>query len=87
MPRTSPWSSRCPSRRGQGPRLARVYGGGGIPVYWLVNIPGRQLEVYAGGACTILGATESVELVIDGQVVGRIAVASLLPRSRGEATP
>ncbi len=65
-------------------RRARVYGGGGIPVYWLVNIPDRQLEVYAGGACTILGATESVELVIDGQVVGRIAVASLLPRSRGE---
>ena len=23
-----------------------TYGGGGIPVYWLVNIPDRQLEVY-----------------------------------------
>ncbi|HKM55870.1 MAG TPA: Uma2 family endonuclease [Isosphaeraceae bacterium] len=66
-------------------RLARVYGGGGIPVYWLVNIPDRQLEVYTGGACTILGATESVGVVIDGQVVGTIAVASLLPRSRGGA--
>ena len=65
--------------------LAATYGGGGIPVYWLVNIPGRQLEVYAGGACTILGATESVELVIAGQVVGTIAVADLLPRAKGGA--
>ena len=27
--------------------LARVYGAGGIPAYWIVNIPRRQLEVYA----------------------------------------
>jgi Uma2 family endonuclease len=73
--------------------LARTYGGGGVPVYWIVNIPGRQLEVYAHPtegaypAPTILGETESVDLVIEGQVVGTIAVASLLPRSRGEATP
>ena len=71
-------------------RLARVYGGGGIPAYWIVNIKGRQLEVYstpAGGtypAPTILLEHQSVELVIEGQVVGTIAVASLLPRSRGE---
>src|SRR5208283_2420371 len=25
--------------------LARVYGGGGIPVYWIVNVPKRRLEV------------------------------------------
>jgi Uma2 family endonuclease len=72
-------------------RLARVYGGGGIPVYWLVNIPDRQLEVYAhpvGGeysAATILGEHQSVELVIAGQVVGTIAVADLLPRAKGGA--
>ena len=29
-------------------KLARVYGPGGIPVYWIVNIRGRQLEVYDG---------------------------------------
>ena len=71
-------------------KLARVNGAGGIPVYWIVNLPKRQLEVYAhpvpgariGGrypAPVILGETESVDLVIDGQVVGRIAVADLLP--------
>ena len=74
-------------------RLAATYGGGNIPAYWIVNLPDRQLEVYAnpaGGvypAPTILAETESVDLTIEGQVVGTIAVASLLPRSRGEATP
>ena len=70
--------------------LARVHGRGGIPLYWIVNVPRRRLEVYAhpvpgaltGGAYPtpkILGETESVELVIRGQVVGQIAVADLLP--------
>jgi Uma2 family endonuclease len=73
--------------------LASTYGAGGIPVYWIMNVKGSQLEVYAnptGGAYpapTILGETESVDLVIDGQVVGTIAVGDLLPRLRGEATP
>jgi hypothetical protein len=66
-------------------RLARLYGGGNIPVYWIVNVADRQLEVYsnpAGGAYsapTILGEAESVDLVIAGAVVGRIAVADRLP--------
>jgi Uma2 family endonuclease len=70
-------------------RLAATYGGGGIPVYWIVNVAGRQLEVYAhpaGGAYpapTILGEPESVGLIIQGQVVGEIAVADLLPQAKG----
>ena len=70
--------------------MAATYGGGGIPVYWIVNVAGRQLEVYAhpepgariGGAYpapTILGETESVDLIIEGRVVGQIAVANVLP--------
>ena len=65
--------------------MAATYGGGGIPTYWIVNVAGRTLEVYAnptGGAYptpTILGETESVDLIIQGQVVGQIAVADLLP--------
>ena len=70
------------------PRIRRseLSGGGGIPVYWIVNLVDRQLEVYANPiagtypAPTILGETDTVELVIDGQVAGRIAVADLLPR-------
>ena len=66
--------------------LARVYGAGGIPVYWILNVRKRQLEVYAnpaGGAYPAprtFGESESVELVIDGQVIGQIAVADLLPK-------
>ncbi len=66
-------------------KLARVYAAAVIPVYWIVNIPKRRLVVYAnpiGGqypAPTILGETDSVDLVIASQVVGTIAVADLLP--------
>jgi Uma2 family endonuclease len=67
---------------------AVILGAAGIPVYWIVNIDDRQLEVYPGapgvaGAYpppTILDESASVELAIDGQVVGQIAVADLLPR-------
>jgi hypothetical protein len=63
-----------------------------------VNVAGRQLEVYAhpspsgaqgaraGGAYpapTILEEPESVDLIIQGQVVGEIAVADLLPQVKG----
>jgi len=64
--------------------LARVYGGG-IPAYWIVNVPKRRLEVYEGPtggaypAPKILKDTDSVDLIIAGQVVGRIPVADLLP--------
>jgi len=67
-------------------KLVRVYGGGGIPVYWILNLPRRWLELYSSPVNgtypipTFLGETESVDLVIDGQVVGQIAVADLLPR-------
>ena len=68
--------------------LARVYGPAGIPVYWIVNIRGRKLEVYSAPiagpypAPRIPGERESVELIIQGQVVGQIAVADLLPSAR-----
>jgi Uma2 family endonuclease len=65
---------------------AVIFGAAGIPAYWIINLPDRQLEVYAGPVAgaypppTILGASASVELVLGGQAVGRIAVADLLPR-------
>ena len=72
-------------------KLARVYGAGGIPEYWIVNVPKRRLEVYSspiGGAYPaprVLGEGESVDLIIGGQIVGAIAVADLLPRAEGGA--
>ena len=65
-----------------------LYGRAGIPVYWLVNLVNRQVEVYAnptGGAYPapkILGETEFVDLIVGGQAVGQIAVADLLPTRR-----
>jgi Uma2 family endonuclease len=66
--------------------LAPIYAAGGIPAYWILNLAGRQLEVYAGPvagaypAPTILDESAMVDLMIGGQLVGRIAVADLLPR-------
>ncbi len=65
---------------------AVILGAASIPLYWIINIPERQLEVYsnpAGGAYPAplrLGESESVELIVGDEVVGRIAVADLLPR-------
>ena len=51
--------------------LAATYVGGGIPVYWLVNIPDRHLEVYTADATApaIFAETDLVDLVIAGQTV------------------
>jgi Uma2 family endonuclease len=65
--------------------LARTYGGGGIPAYWIVNVEKNRLEVYEGPidgkypAPRSLSQRESVTLTIDGREVGRIAVADLFP--------
>ena len=61
------------------------YAQAGLMVYWILDLGLRQLEVYSGPiageypAAAILGETGSVELIIQGQVVGQIAVADLLP--------
>jgi Uma2 family endonuclease len=57
----------------------------GIPVYWIVNLPRRRIEVYTDP--TLDGyrsrrdyhAGESIPIVIDGQELGRIAVDDILP--------
>lgn len=65
--------------------LARVYGGGGIPIYWIINLVDRQIEVYTlpdqGGyrSQTIFRPGQEVPVVIDGVEVGRILVDDLLP--------
>lgn len=72
---------------------AEVYGPAGIPVYWIIDVNGRRVEVYTGpgprgyGPPTIFAEGQSVPVVIDGREVGRIAVAGMLPppRSRAEA--
>lgn len=67
----------------------RTYAGAGISTYWIVNLVGRVIEAYADPSATAQTATymssktygesESIELTIDGQVVGTIAVRHVLP--------
>ncbi len=66
-----------------------IYGTAGIPVYWIVNLTDWQLEVYSepsGEAepsgyrrCRILGPDDRVDLIIEGKVIGQIAIRDLLP--------
>jgi Uma2 family endonuclease len=69
--------------------MGMTYGGGSIPVYWLVNLRDRQLEVYTEPSgpsppvgyrrCEVLLPGDHVPLLIEGREVARIAVAYLLP--------
>jgi Uma2 family endonuclease len=70
--------------RDHGLKLA-LYGSQGIPVYWIVSVKARQIEVHAGpsadgySACVTYKPGESAPVVIDGVEVGRIAVTDILP--------
>jgi Uma2 family endonuclease len=68
----------------------RMYAAAGIPVYWVVNLVDRQVEVFtapSGNAERAEYAThhvfrvgEEVPLVLDGRQVGWLAVSDLLPQ-------
>ena len=67
----------------------RIYARAGLPVYWIVNIPDRQIEVYTDprpAADPPAYATrrdylvgDGVPVVLDGARVGAVAVADVLP--------
>src|SRR5262249_32440381 len=56
-----------------------------IPVYWIINLVDRQVEVYSSPrrgeyrSSQLLKPGQDVPLVIDGSEIGSIAVADLLP--------
>jgi Uma2 family endonuclease len=68
----------------------RLYASAAIPVYWIVNVPDRQVEVYSDPTDPPEAAgyrsrqdfreADAVPVIIRGQEVARIAVADLLPR-------
>lgn len=70
-------------------RKWRAYAAARIPAYWIVNLPGRQIESYGdpagrGQAATyravdLFGPEAEVPVVIDGREVGRVAVRDVLP--------
>jgi Uma2 family endonuclease len=69
---------------------ARLYARAIIPIYWIVNIPDRQIEVYSDpiGAAAAeshyrqrqdFDVTGAVPLVLDGRTIATIPVRDLLP--------
>lgn len=74
-------------------RKGRIYARAGIPVYWIVNLVNRQVEVYTepkGGRkpsyqeCQNYGPGESIPVTIAGKQVGTVAVDDLLPPEEGD---
>jgi Uma2 family endonuclease len=64
---------------------APVYAQAGIPVYWIVNLPERAVEVYSNPTpgkyppATRFGVGDSVPLVVGGQTLPPIPVSEILP--------
>ena len=64
---------------------AEVYGPAGIPVYWIVDVNGRRVEVYTQpgpggyGKAEVFAEGQSIPVAIGGREVGQIAVADILP--------
>jgi Uma2 family endonuclease len=65
--------------------MADIYGAGGIPVYWIVNLVDGQIEVYSNpgpdGYRTheVLAPGHVLHVVVDGVEIGEIAVGDILP--------
>ena len=72
--------------RDQGSKLT-LYGSQGVPIYWIVNVKARQVEVYAGpgidgySACVTYKPGESIPVMIEDVEIGRIAVTEIVPQS------
>ncbi len=69
----------------------RIYAAAGIPIYWLVNLTERRIEVYNDPTGpdawpdyrirTDFGAETVVPLVLEGREIARLNVGELLPRA------
>lgn len=67
----------------------RLYAAAAIPVYWLINLPDNQVEVYSQPFVGVLGAdygqrqtfglNDQLPVVIADVEIGKIAVSELLP--------
>jgi len=67
----------------------RIYARGGIPIYWIVNLVDRRIEVYsqpiaaapvpAYGSFQTYQPDDAVPLILDGVAVASVPAADLLP--------
>ncbi len=64
---------------------ADIYGRAGIPVYWIINLIDRQMEVYSNPgpsgyqSLEVFVPPHVLTVIIDGAEVGEIPVADILP--------
>jgi Uma2 family endonuclease len=68
---------------------ARIYARGGVPVYWVVNLTDRRVEVFtrpsgptaapAYAGHQVFDPGDAVPLVLDGVTVATVPAADLLP--------
>jgi hypothetical protein len=66
----------------------RIYARASIPVYWIVNLVDRRIEVYsqpsgptdqpAYGSFQIYQPGDNVPIILDGNTVGSVAVSELI---------
>jgi Uma2 family endonuclease len=66
-----------------------VYSEAGIPVYWIVNLVNRQIEIYTQpsgpaerpdfGDCQVVPESGEVAVVIEGKEVGRLKLSEIMP--------
>jgi Uma2 family endonuclease len=74
--------STLPYDRGE---KGMAYARGRIPVYWIINLIDRQVEVYSRPSARgyrsrrVYKPGQEIPVVIAGAEVGRIAVAAILP--------
>jgi Uma2 family endonuclease len=67
----------------------RVYARAGIPIYWIVNLVQRQIEVFTQPSgetenpdyaqCQVFNISQEVPVILDGTEVGRVAVKDVVP--------
>nr|WP_242047593.1 Uma2 family endonuclease [Coleofasciculus sp. FACHB-SPT36] len=66
----------------------RLYARAGIPIYWIINLPEKQIEVYTDPVVTSESIyqhrqdyqlSDEVPVAIAGQIISRLSVLELLP--------
>jgi hypothetical protein len=66
-------------------KMVLTYAATGVPVYWIVNLVERQVEVYTSPAADGYGVRldylpgQEVPVILDGTVVDHIRVSEILP--------
>jgi Uma2 family endonuclease len=65
--------------------LADIYAASGIPFYWIIDVDDGQVEVYSDPGPSgyrsheVLAPGHMLPVIIDGVVIGEIAVSDILP--------